>query len=389
MSFTPQSTISVKPLPRGRRRFVFISMLFFFLCAVPVFMFYATGYRYDIFNRDLGITSTGGMYINVGAKNGEVYLNETPVQDSRIFRNAIYIQNLTPGMQRLHVQASGLHTWVKELPVYPNYVTEASAFLLPLWPQVRPITEYETATGTLVFLNTASTTILFNGASTSVPFLATSSKATTTLTRNSEYTFIKSLFATTSSATSTLLTRVVGEVTDALSLASNNKATTSTSTATTTKIMDKVRLYEDGDDVVIEYTGPERNIPYYFCVPIGALASTSELYGPQVMRGVASALAASPLTTDTSSASRLCRKTITIDRQNQTVISFDFFPGTTDLVVMHRTDGVYVTEVDDRSWQNTQALYPWPIDEMVQNNGRLYAKSSTTVFELLTELPLP
>lgn len=388
MSFTPQSAISVKPLPRGRRRFVFVSMLLFFICAVPIFMFYATGYRYDIFNRDLGITSTGGMYINVGTTKGEVYLNEGLVEDSRIFRNAIYIQNLTPGMQRLHVQAPRLHTWVKELPVYPNYVTEASAFLLPLWPQIRPLTEFQTATGTLVFLNTASTSILFHGASSSVIFLATTSKATTTLTRNSEYTFVKSLFATTSVASTTLLNRVVGEVTDALSLASNNKEATTT-VATTTKTIDNLKLYKQGDEVVVEYLGPERNIPYYFCVPIGALASTSELYGPQVMRGVASVLAASPITTDTSSASRLCRTTITIDRQNQTVISFDFFPGTTDLVVLHRSDGVYVTEVDDRSWQNTQALYPWSIDEMVQNNSRLYAKSSTTIFELLTELPLP
>lgn len=388
MSFTPQSAISVKPLPRGRRRFVFVSMLLFFICAVPIFMFYATGYRYDIFNRDLGITSTGGMYINVGTTKGEVYLNEGLVEDSRIFRNAIYIQNLTPGMQRLHVQAPRLHTWVKELPVYPNYVTEASAFLLPLWPQIRPLTEFQTATGTLVFLNTASTSILFHGASSSVIFLATTSKATTTLTRNSEYTFVKSLFATTSVASTTLLNRVVGEVTDALSLASNNKEATTT-VATTTKTIDNLKLYKQGDEVVVEYLGPERNIPYYFCVPIGALASTSELYGPQVMRGVASVLAASPITTDTSSASRLCRTTITIDRQNQTVISFDFFPGTTDLVVLHRSDGVYVTEVDDRSWQNTQALYPWSIDEMVQNNSRLFAKSSTTIFELLTELPLP
>jgi hypothetical protein len=148
-------------------------------------------------------------------------------------------------------------------------------------------------------------------------------------------------------------------------------------------------LYKQGEEVVIEYTGPERSIPYYFCVPIGALASTSELYGPQVMRGVATVLAAAPVTTDTTSARRLCRSTITIDRQNQPVISFNFFPGTMELVVLHRADGIYVTEVDDRSWQNTQALYPWSVDEMVQNNGKLYAKSGTTVFELLTEVPLP
>ncbi len=388
MSFTPQSTINVKPLPRARRRFVFLTMLLFFVVAVPVFVFYNTGYRYDIFNRDLGITSTGGIYINVGAKTGEVYLNATPVEDSRVFRNAIYIQSLTPGIQRLHVQAPGLHTWVKPLPVYPNYVTEASAFLLPVWSQVRPITPWQTATGTQVFLKTASTTVLFHGASTTVPYVMTTSKATSTLTRNSEYIFVKSLFATTSVDSSTLLTRVVGEVTDALSLSPSTKEATTT-TATTTKIVDNLKLYQQGEDVVIEYIGPERSTPYYFCVPTTALASTSELYGPQVMRGVAAVLAATPITTDTTATNRLCRTTITIDRQNQTVVSFDFFPGTTDLVVLHRTDGVFVTEVDDRSWQNTQALYPWSIDEMIQNNGRIYVKSEAIIFELLTALPLP
>lgn len=385
MTFTPRSSIDVKPLPRARRRFVFVSLLLFFLCAVPIFVFYATGYRYDFLNPNASITATGGLYVSVGAEGGEVYLDEAPVRDSRLFREAIYIQNLTPGLKRLHVQAPGLHTWVKELPVYPYIVTEAAAFQLPLVSQVRPITEFQTSTGTAVYVRASSTTPLFAGVSTTIPFIATTTRATTTFERNSEYAFILSLFATSTTATSTLLNRVVGEVTDALQLSSKSPTTTEP-VATTSVQVDDVIIREQGDDIVVAYVGNERNIPYYFCVPQAALASTSELYGPSVMRGVSLVLAAVPEESESNTLNRLCRNSIVIDRQNQTVRNFDFFPGTTDLVVLHRTDGVFVVEVDDRSWQNTQALYPYPVDEMVVNNGRIYVKQDTTVFELLTEL---
>lgn len=388
MSFSPRSTINVKPLPRAQRRFVFLSLALFFFCAVPVFVFYAIGYRYDFLDPDATITATGGLYVSVLSADGEVYLNEEPVLDLRVFRNAIYIQNLSPGMQRLHVQAPGLHTWVKELPVYPFIVTEVSAFQLPLQPQIRPIAEYQTSTGTAVYIHTSTTTVFFNGASSSVPIIATTTKATTTLERNSEFDFIKSLFATTSVATSTLLNRVVGEVSDALKITDKNKASTTLEVATTSKLSGSVRIEQSGDDVVVAYVGPMNAIPYYFCVPQATLASTSERYGAAVMQGIEQLLATSATATisETSNTNRVCRTRITIDRQNQEIVSFDFFPGSTDLVVLHRRDGVFVTEVDDRSWQNTQALYPFPIDELVVENGRLYGRDGVYLFELLTEL---
>ncbi len=353
-----------------------------------MFVFYATGYRYNFLDPTATITATGGMYITVAAKDGVVHLNEEPVNDLRVFRKAFYIQNLTPGMQHVHVQAPGLHTWVKELPVYPYIVTEASVFQLPLQPQVRPITEYQTSTGTQVYLRTSTSTVLFDGASTTALFMATTSKATTTLQRNSEYTFIKSLFATSTTATSSLLNRVVDEVSGALNISTAKSATATE--ATTTKLVDTLVLREVGNgDIAVVYTGSENKIPYYFCVPQASLASTTALYGETVTRGVALALAAlDDQTPETENTNRICRSSIVIDRQYQTVLSFDFFPGSTDLVVMHRTGGVYVTEIDDRSWQNTQALYPYPVDEVVVNGGKIYAKRGDVIFELVTELPV-
>ncbi len=386
MTFTPRSSIRVKPLPRARRRNLSILLVLFFLCAVPVFVFYATGYRYDFMNPDATITTTGGLYVSVGANEGVVYLDENPVRDSRLFREAMYIQNLTPGLKRLHVQAPGLHTWVKELPVYPYLVTEVAAFQLPVVPQVRPITEFQTSTGTAVYLSISSTTKLFTGVSTTLPFIATTTRATSTFERNTEYTFIQSLFATNITATTTLLNRVVGEVSDALQLSDESGRATTTAMATSTINVDDLSLREDGTDVVVVYVGTENNIPYYFCVPQVALASTSELYGPSVMRGVSLVLAAIPEESESQSQNRLCRNHIVIDRQGKEIIDFDFFPGTTDLVVLHRSDGVYVVEVDDRSWQNTQPLYPYAIDELVIENGRMYAKQGTLLFELVPTL---
>jgi hypothetical protein len=388
------NTPTVQPLPRARRRFVFVTLFLFFVFAVPIFVFYATGYRYD-FAGDGTITTTGGLYITVGGEEGDVYLNEEQVRDVRIFRSATYIQNIMPGIQRVHVQAEGLHTWVKDLPVYPYIVTEAASFALPVIPQVRPITPFQTATGTQIFLKVASTTKLFDGVSSTVLFISTSSAATSTLTKNPEYDFVVGLFST-STATSSFLTRVVDGVTTVLTRTPElstpaTTATTSQATttqATTTKQSGDLILSESEGEIFVTYVGPKNSIPYYFCVPKATLASTSALYGSHVMLGIASA-AASENSSPTSSTvtERTCRTQIKIDRQWETVLDFDFFPSSTDLIVLHRADGISVVEVDDRAWQNTQMLYTKPVAELVINNGRLYAKDGDMIFELLTTLP--
>lgn len=382
----------VQPLPRRRRRSVFLFLVVFFFCAVPVFVFYATGYRYNFFDADATITATGGMYVTIGEGNGEVYLNEEPVRDLRMFRNAVYIQNLTPAMHRIHVQEPDMFTWVKELPVYPYIVTEAESFALPLVPHIRPITLYVTSTGTPIMLATtsAATATLFAGVSTTIAVAATTSKATTTLSRNSEYEYLASLFATTTATSTTLLSRVANGVSEAFTFAKQPATTTSPEViATTTKLQDNLKLYQSGDDIFVDYLGSEQSIPYYFCVPTATLASTTELYGAEVNRGVASVLAARPddVVSETANTARICRSSIRIDRQWQTVKDFEFFPSSTDLIVIHRADGIYVTEVDDRSWQNTQALYPYPVDEMVLSGGKIYVKKGSLIMELLITIP--
>ena len=391
--------VVVEPLSRTRRRLLFLASILFFLGAVPVFVFYATGYRYDFFAPNATITATGGLYISVGNDNGEVFVNDEPANNARLFRKALYIQSVDPGVQRIHVQAPGYQTWVKELPVYPYMVTEAAAFLMPERPQVRPITPYTTSTGTPVFLGTASTTDIALFASSSVPFVATSSKATTTLSKNSEYEYIRGLFGTSTATSTNLITRVVDEakgIFKANTTASSTATTTTAESATTTIKQNDTVLFERGGDVYVRYEGDETSIPYYFCVPaeIGT-ASTSVRYQAQLI-AAEEAYAREQSTTSSSTTDvhlnntdLRCRHELKIDRQWSDVISFQFFPGSTDLILMHRKDGVYVTEADDRAWQNSQQIYPASAHAIKVDGGRIYVEDDGRLFEILTQVPTP
>lgn len=397
---SPVLNVVVEPLSRTRRRLLFLASILFFLVAVPIFVFYATGYRYDFMEPNAVITSTGGLYISVGNDNGEVYVNDEPVNTARVFRKALYIQSVNPGVQRIHVQAPGYQTWVKELPVYPFLATEAAAFLMPERPQVRPIAQYTTSTGIPVFLGIASTTKIASFASSSITFIATSTKATTTLSKSTEYEYIRGIFGTTTATSTSLITRVVDEAkgifksnTQATSTGTSTVATTEVAT-TTIKQNDTV-LFERGGDVYVRYVGDEASIPYYFCVPAEIdTASTSARYQAQLIAAELSyaseqgTVSSSTTAVHVNNTDLRCRHEIKIDRQWSDVISFQFFPGSTDLILMHRKDGVFVTEVDDRAWQNTQKLYPESAHAIKVDGGRIYVEDNGRLFEILTQVPI-
>jgi hypothetical protein len=62
-------------------------------------------------------------------------------------------------------------------------------------------------------------------------------------------------------------------------------------------------------------------------------------------------------------------------------------PDDPNLVLLQLDDGLYVVEIDDRSWQNTQLLYPGRELAVVIDGGRIYASSTEGVVEVLTEIP--
>lgn len=376
---------NVQPLARWHRKLIFILLLCAFLFSMPVFMFYATGYRYDFFSKSPSITTTGGMYIAVDAIDGAIFVDETEVKNARDFRNASYINGMTPGLHRLHVQTPGLNTWVKELSVYPHLVTEARSFNLPIIPQVRPITMYDTLDGAAVFVitGTSSTTTILSMASSSIPFISTTTKAISTFSENPEYTLLKSLFAEKASSTKK---RLVNE--EKFGFATSTIEDDLSATTTITK--NNITLYKAGEEVFAKAIGTGRQIPHYFCknpleqdtdAKLGdELQTVLEKEGETVLVNKLNELSTTGLT---------CRTDIRIDRKWQNVNDFNFFPGNEDLILMNLDEGIYVVEIDDRAWQNTQVLYPGKNLMMLVDGNSIFIKDGDLIFEALTALIVP
>lgn len=382
------SAPTVQPLPYKHRTWFFRILLTVFVCAVPVFIFYAAGYRISFDDTEQNIVSVGGIFVSAEAEETVIYLNEEVVENYRLFQRAAYIPNLPAGMHRLHVQGEGVHTWVKELPVYPHIVTEAQAFNMPQTPQVRLITPYRTATGTQVVRGAASTTPLGSSVTHRASWFASSTIATSSLQRNEEYTFVTELFTATSTNNSeTLRTRIRTQIEGAF-LFSTEQATVTASTtdpsATTTREVTHRRLYETADGLFVQWIGSQNDFPYYFCLNLSQ-ASTSDVgLTSYIANNLANVLEGQQQLTNRGDFA--CRETIRIDTQGKDILLFDFFPDNNDLVLVQLTDGLYVVEVDDRAWQNSQLLYPGSEFSVVLENQQIYISDQGYYFELLTTL---
>ena len=352
-------------------------------------IFYTTGYRISFENEETSIVTTGGMYITTDNLDVDVYLNQEQIERPRLFRSAYYIQNIEIGKHLVVVQRPDLQTWVKDLPIDPHIVVEVAAFNMPLIPQVRPITEFVTATGTAVYLDVASTTDLFTKSSTTFPVYATSSLATSTLTFNEEFIFVGSLF----SSTSTLSLSVFEQLSDSLErfrFSTTSSASEDEDMATTTEpeiFRGGIRLVERDREIFAVWQEGINNIPFYFCLTDQGASSTANRYGQHVADAVErlSVSTTSPIIVDKD---RLCRSEIKLNHLGQDVYFYNFFPNNTDLVLLHLEDGLYVTEIDDRAWQNTQLLYPGNNFTVVVENDLIYILEDGLYFEVITEIEL-
>lgn len=379
---------TVQPLARWRRTLIFMVLFLAFLVSLPAFMFYATGYRYDFFSSTPGITATGALYISAEAEESTIYIDEVEVTNARLFRKASYIQGLEAGIHRVHVQAPHLNTWVKNLSVYRHIVTEAEAFNLPLVPQVRPITMYQTVRGEALFLGTSSTTAVLPLASSSIPFVVSTSTATSTHRLNSEYTLLNDLFIEKASTTAKLL---LAEKTFGFSTTSN-ETKKEEELATTTVIRNNLTLYKSGEDVFAMALGTGKQIPHYFCVSQvemeADLNSAAAIESQADIDSRNEELLFEETLAELSSNKRECRTEIRIDRKWQNVHDFDFLPTNENLVLMHLDDGIYVVEIDDRSWQNAQVLYAGRDLEMIIYGGGIFVKDKNLILEVYTEIPV-
>lgn len=384
----------VQPLPYRHRKRTFGFLLTLFLVSLPFLYLYATGYRFDL-NATSNIVSTGGMYVAAERTGSEIFIDGELVRETRAFRRAFYAQNLDPGTHRVHVQKEGQHTWVKELPVTSHLVTEAQAFNLPLVPQVRLITPWQSATGTAI----VKAPITY--ASSTNEYLATSTKTTAKFTPNAEYDSLIRFFGTTSPTTTPGAVATVAKRIESF-LDDPKATTTATSTkdtelATTTKESGGVRLYQDGDDVYAAWIGPFSEMPYYYCAeafPPYSTSTTTTTTTPAIALPAATAAARTATAeaieegvlmqpVQTVPPDVVCEPKIRIDRKWQTVKHFDFVPGSSDYVIMGLEDGVYMVEIDDRSWQNMQPIMSGNDLDFRVENGAVYVFDGTIIYQMV------
>lgn len=379
-----EEQINVKPLPYKTRQKTFGFLLFVFIAALPFLYLYATGYRFD-YKKPTNLVSTGGMYVAVDRTGAEIYIDGELVRETRAFRKAFYAQSLDAGTHRVHVQKEGYHTWVKELPVSKRLVTEAEAFNLPLVPSVRVLSEWQTATGSMVVR------AIPQGASTTNPLFATTTTATTTFAQNQEFLLLKTQFA---SATTPLMKETAAQQIKDLLIPSATTTLEEEIEATTTIISGDVRLYEKDDDLFATWIGTFERMPYYYCAPDFPPYSTTtegvltipdieeELLveevedadeaGEPIMHPVQSIPLGTP-----------CDPTIKIDRSNQEILDFDFFPGSTDHIVLLLGNGIYVVEIDDRAWQNAQPLFLGDNLLMHIENGNIFVYDGSLIYQVI------
>jgi len=372
----PQMTV----LSPRKRQIMFWLLCLVFVLALPTLIFYTSGNRINFATEHTQIVSVGGIYLSSDIDQPEVYVDNEPVDNRRLFRQAIYIEDVPAGVHAIHTQAEGVTTWVKEIPVMAHFVTEVTSFNVPVVPEIRLITPYVTATGTAV-VNASSS---FATVATTNDVYATTTTATTTFAVNPEFTFVETLFASSSEDRALMVEMASFDFTIATTATSSDFTK---EVPTTTVMFRDVVLRDINGEVQAQWQGGVDDQPYYYCVEYTSASSTRAMYGDHVYDQVyAQFSSTTDLTASSTDATRLCRSSVRIDRLDQEVLWFDFVPNSRDLVLMHLNDGLYMVEIDDRAWQNTQLLYDGDDLHVLRNGNQILVRDGNTYLEVFTEL---
>ncbi len=372
----------VQPLSYKKRRRTFFFLLSLFVISLPFLYLYATGYRFDLSDSN-AIVGTGGIYVAAERTGAEIYIDDELVRETRVFRTAFYAQNLEPKTHRVHVQKEGHHTWVKELPVVSHLVTEAQSFNMPIVPALRVVSEYISATGSSV----VRTPLLF--ASTTNEVLATTTKATSTFEINLEYQArILNFRSTTTIPEKTLINRVQDG-------SERIEATTSLAVATTTRENGGVRLMRGSDSqVYAEWVGAFEQMPYYYCAEsFPRYSTTTTATESQEIENMDTVALVTESIDDQAEfihpvqqvdEQSTCDRRIKIDPQSE-IRDFEFFPGSTDFVLLELGSGIFMIEIDTRAWQNLQPLVIGENLKMHVENGNIFVYDGTLIYQLVLE----
>ncbi len=102
-------------------------------------------------------------------------------------------------------------------------------------------------------------------------------------------------------------------------------------------------------------------------------------------RSVVSETETVDLPVQTLSDTTTCDPTVEIDQGGEEVEYFDFFPNSTDLILLGSSQGAYVVEIDNRSWQNRQPLIVGNNMKIRVVNGAVYAYDGKVLYQVLID----
>jgi hypothetical protein len=255
-------------------------------------------------------------------------------KSAQISGSSFFAQNLLPGDYLIVVAKSGYWSWAKHISVLPKEVGEASPFILPQHPVLRPITET---------LATSNNSGIFN-------FFTSS---TTADSPNPEYSTVSDLFASQSNTDS--LSVNSASSTSTLSTAPTNSTNQtqnnfSVPTPDSPLIKDNVSIWAEGSTIYAQWLGDPSSLPISFC---------AEATCKNIQRPLAVFTLRFPL------------------------LKLQFFPGRNDVLLFQNTQGIYAIEIDRRDPQNLQPLYLGQnLDFVVDNDRTIYLKKGNDYFEV-------
>ncbi|MEK7081447.1 MAG: PEGA domain-containing protein [Patescibacteria group bacterium] len=319
----------MQPMPLKKRRFYFYVLSLVFFLAIPVLIFYESGYRLgDSFN----FVKTGGIYIYSPESGSEIYLNGDKIEETGFFLKDFFVDDLKPGKYSVLISKEKFWPWAKNVTIKEGMVAEAIAFLIPKDP------EGETVPKNIEEANPAET--------------ETSGKTATTKKKpeaNPEYLRILSLFEEEKINKE----KVVKSNTLAKNPADESPATSSPE-KTEEYIYEKVSprgkvgLWREGNQILAKWLKSDRSLPYYFC----------------------------------EGNNENCREIIAIFNSASVVRSLDFYPGRDDVVVIAVENGIFAIEIDSRKTQNFQPIYKGVDPYFIIDGNTFYVKDKDAIIKI-------
>lgn len=116
-------------MTKKTRLIILLACVACFLVVAPVLVLYSMGYRFD-FNH-MKITEIGGIYVRTSPIADQIIIDSKILEKPGVFsNNAVYVQNLFPGLHSVLVEKSGYYDYSKIISVQEKQVTKLEDIIL-------------------------------------------------------------------------------------------------------------------------------------------------------------------------------------------------------------------------------------------------------------------